>query len=104
MPYVVEGLSNFHGGGSNVRRIGEYEAVEDAIKASKQVVDEFLIGKFEEGTTAAALFSLYQKFGEVPFIFRDDARTINVAGFNHFQYAMNRCSAICAQTASNPAE
>lgn len=103
MTYVVEALTNYHGGESNVRRIGEYEALADAIRASKQVIDEFLIGKFKEGMTAADLFFHYKSFGEVPFIFCDEGRTITVTGFNHFEYSMSRCSAICTGNASNPA-
>ena len=104
MTYFVEGLTNFHGGASNVRRIGQYEMLEDAIKASKQVIDEFLIAKLNDGMTVADLFFQYQKFGEVPFIFSDDESTINVSGFNHFKYAMIRCSAPCTRTESESAD
>ena len=104
MTYFVEGLTNFHGGASNVRRIGEYETLEDAVRASKQVIDEFLNAKLQDGMTVADLFCQYQKFGEVPFIFCDDARTINVSGFNHFKYAMIRCSALCNRTESESAD
>ena len=101
--YFVEGLTNVHGGESEVRHIGEHETLENAIRASVQVIEEFLIGKFEDGITAAVLFAQYQKFGEVPFIFCDDARTINVSGFNHFEHAMSRCEALCALTVNKPA-
>jgi hypothetical protein len=96
MTYVVEGLTNFHGGEGTVRRIGEHTVLDEAIAASKRIIDEFLASRFEQGITAAALFSHYQKNGEVPFIFRDDGNTVNVRGFNHFEYAMSRCSEICA--------
>jgi hypothetical protein len=101
MAFVVEGLSNFHGGEGTVRRIGEYESVEAAVAASKRVIDDFLQEKFSDGTTAAVLFSHFQKSGEVPFIFRDDGSTLNVRGFNHFEYAMSRCSAMCAEAVSS---
>jgi hypothetical protein len=103
MKYFVEGLTNVHGGESNVRRIGEYETLEDAIRASEHVIDEFLIARIGNAMTAADLFVQYQKFCEVPFIFCDDAKTINVTGFNHFKYAMTRCSTLCARAQSEPA-
>ena len=103
MTYFVEGLTNFHGGESNVRRIGEFATLEDAIRASEQVIDEFLMAARENGMKITALFLQYQKSGEVPFIFSDDAGTINVSGFNHFKYAMNRCSELCARTENESA-
>ena len=103
MNYFVEGLTNVHGGESNVRRIGVYETLETAISAAEKVIDEFLLGRLDVGMTAAELFRQYQKSGEVPFIFCDDARTINVTGFNHFKHAMNRCGELCASAESESA-
>ena len=100
MTYFVEGLTFVHGGEGIVRRIGEYETLEEAIRTSHRVIDEFLIGKAQDGMTAADLFFQYQEFGEVPFIFSDDAITINRTGFNHFQYSMMRCNALCNRTES----
>ena len=51
---------------------------------------------------AADLFSVYQKNGDVPFIFNDGDKTINVGGFNHFKYAMRRCAEICGQVQASP--
>ena len=39
---------------------------------------------------AESLFRLYQAQGEYPFIFRTDDRSINVRGFSHAYYAMER--------------
>ncbi len=95
MPYFVEGLTNVHGGESNVRRIGVYETLDEAIRAAEQIVEDFLLTNHQPGMSIEALFTRYQKSGEVPFIFSDDERTINVTGFNHFRYALVRCDAIC---------
>ena len=100
MTYFVEGLTKVHGGEGNVRRIGEYEVLGDAISASEQVIDEFLMSRVEDGMTIADLFFQYERFGEVPFIFCNDASSINVSEFNHFKYAIERCSAICLHTES----
>lgn len=104
MQYFVEGLTNVHGGESNVRRIGEYETLEKAIEAAESLIDAFLLAKFDNEMTIADLFFQYQKFGEVPFIFSDGDNTLNVGGFNHFKYAMIRCTAICVASESSSAD
>jgi hypothetical protein len=95
MQYYVEGLTNVHGGESNVRRIGVYDTLEEAIAASESIIDNFLIEKATKRMTVAELFFQYQHYGEVPFIFSDSGHTMNVTGFNHFKYAMIRCTEIC---------
>ena len=104
MTYFVEGLTNVHGGEGNVRRIAECETLEDAIRTSQQVVDEFLIARRDDGMTATDLFSEYRKFGEVPFIFVDGDVTVNVTGFNHLHYAMIRCGVLCTRSESESAD
>ena len=69
---------------------------EDAIKAAQQAIDEFLTANYKNGMTDVDLFSEYQKFGEMPFIFSNDPATINVGGLNDVKYAMSSCVAICA--------
>ena len=96
MTYFVEGLIKLDNGQSEVRRVGEYETLDGAIGASKQVIDGFLTQIFEPEMTAADLFSQYSDFGEVPIIFDDGEKTLNVSGFNHYSYAMNRCGMMCA--------
>jgi hypothetical protein len=95
MTYFVEGLTNVHSGESDVRHIGDFESLEEAIRASQDTIDRFLAANLRNGMTVADLFAQYQKFGEVPLIFSDGAKTMNVSGFNHFKYAMIRCAAIC---------
>ena len=98
--YFVEGLIKRHTGEQEVRRIGEYELLEDAIKASEQVIDGFLLGISEPEMAAADLFSRFEDLGEVPFIFRDGDATLNVTDFNYYAYAMFRCGFICARKLS----
>ena len=94
MSYYVEGLTTVREGESTVRRIGEYPTLIDAVKASEQLIDKFLLGKVKDGMTAVQLFAEYQKSGEVPYIFSDDDRTINVRGFNHLTYAKEQSAAL----------
>lgn len=95
MKFLVEGVSKFLEPDSQVRRIGEYETVEEAIAAAQQVVDEFLRCNFKPGIDAMSLFRQYQAQGEYPFIFRTDDRTINVRGFSYAFYAMERATKMC---------
>ena len=101
MSFFVEGLTSARESDNQVRRIGEYATLEDALAAAKRTIDEFLAREFEDGMLPSVLFTRYQSAGEVPFIFRDDDdKTVNVPDFNHFQYALARCSEICVSRRS----
>ena len=95
MSFLVEGVNRNLEPKAQVRRIGEYEKVEEAIGAAKQTIDEFLRREFKAGMDPKALFSLYQSKGEYPFIFRTEDRTISVRGFSHAQYAMASSTELC---------
>lgn len=95
MTFFVEGVSKFLEPHKQVRRIGEYATVAEAIEAAQKTVDAFLQHAHQPGMDAKVLFALYQDRGEYPFIFRDDDRTFNVPGFNHVQYAMRRSGELC---------
>ena len=97
MSFVVEGVNKNLEPKQQVRRIGEYETVEEAIAASKRTIDEFLKREVVAGMDAKTLFTHYQEQGEYPFIFRNENRTINVRGFSHAQYAMARATELCAK-------
>lgn len=97
MTFYVEGLRKVQGAERQVRRIGMYETIEEAMSASRRAIDDFLLREFKAGMTREALLARYQEGGEFPYIFRDDDNTINVPGFNHFQYAMTRCAEICGE-------
>ena len=101
MTFLVEGLMSSLEPARQVRRIGEYSELEDAVAAAKQVIDQFLIREFVPGMPPAKLFARYQSAGEVPIIFRDDDdKTLNV-NFNHFEYALQRCADL-AVPGNNP--
>ncbi|MDB5808660.1 MAG: hypothetical protein JWN94_782 [Betaproteobacteria bacterium] len=100
MTYFVEGVTRVGVDDSHVERIGEYSNLQAAIAAAKQAIDESLMSQLKDGMSAARLFIQYQSAGRVPFIFSDADTTINVAGFNHLEFAMRRCEAICKQKTS----
>ena len=93
MTFFVEGLTSCREIDRQVRRIGEYASLEDAVAAAKQAINEFLVREIKPGMPPATLFARYQDFGEVPIIFRDDDdKTMNVSYFNHFEYALAQCA------------
>lgn len=104
MTYIVEVLGKNNQPGAEVRHIGNFKTLPIAIAAAKRIVDQFLKREFVPGTQASVLFAVYQNLGEVPFIFRDDDKTFNVHGFNHLQYALERCNEICGGTKAPPPE
>jgi len=95
MTFIVEGLSMHLDPESQVRRIGEYNTMAEAITEAQHTVDQVLWRAYKPGMEAKELFYLYQTQGEFPFIFRDDDKTLNVRGFNHTQYAMTRAAEMC---------
>lgn len=95
MAYLVEGVVNYLKPDSEVRRIGEYKTVEEAVATARRVVDEFLKRSFKPGMDAQALFTLYKRQGEYPFVFRDDDKTVNVPEFEHTHYAKSRAADVC---------
>ncbi len=97
MTYFVEGVSKHQDPQPQVRRIGEYKTVEEAVTVAKQTIEQFLRGEFKRGMTAKKLFSLYEERGEHMFIFQDEAKTFNVPGFDHADYARTRAAEICGR-------
>jgi hypothetical protein len=97
MTYFVEGVSKHQDPQPQVRRIGEYKTIEEAVTVAKQTIEQFLRGEFKRGMNARKLFSLYEARGEHMFIFQDEAKTFNVPGFDHADYARTRAAEICGR-------
>lgn len=95
--YFVDGLVNMQDAASQVRRVGQYSTLGDALLAAQKLIDDFLIREMCPNMSDVGLFARYQMAGEVPYIFRDDGTiTVNLPGFNHFHYARARCKEICS--------
>jgi hypothetical protein len=97
MTYFVEGVSKHLEPEPQVRRIGEYETVAEAIAVAQKAIEQFLRGAFKRGMSAKRLYSLYEEQGEHTFIFQDEARTFNVPGFDHADYARTLAAEICGR-------
>ncbi len=95
MTFFVEGVNKSLEPQKQVRRIGEFKTVAEAVEVAQKTVDAFLQSQHRPGMEAKSLFAMYQEKAEFPFIFRDDDRTFNVPGFNHVQYSHQRIKALC---------
>ena len=51
---------------------GAFQSAAEAVAVCRAIVDEFLIGVFKPGMTAAALYEQYVSFGDDPFIMTVD--------------------------------
>jgi len=98
MTFFVEGLKIDRAAMFQVRRVGEFQGLADALVAAERIISEFLEREFQPGMEPDALFSRYKTSGEVPYIFRDDGEiTQNLPGFNHFRFALARSAEIAGE-------
>jgi hypothetical protein len=96
MTYTVRVDDNFHYMDKDYRRThGEYESLEAALKAAKEVVDGFLSAAHTPGMRPEDLYRIYTSFGDDPFIIGpEDSK------FSAWNYARGRCEEICAPGAT----
>ncbi len=73
-------------------QLGEFDSCEAAIRACKQVVDDYLLPNYRPGMTAEQLYTSYTNFGEDPFIVTTDEQ----CSFSAWDYARQRSVALCA--------
>lgn len=93
MTYTVFVDDNFHYMREEERyRHGEYSSYEEALTASKAIVDSFLMEHYKTGVSAEELYQAYVCFGDDPFIVPSDAANPD---FSAWTYAKQRCSEIC---------
>lgn len=98
MAYIVEIVGRSEPD-AEVRHIGKFDTLEEATVAARRATDEFLQDAYEVGLTPKELFARYVQTGVIPCIFLDhDANTFNQRTFNHYQYALQRCTELCGPT------
>ena len=97
MTYFVEGVSKHREAEPEVRRVGEFATLEQAVVVAQQAIEQFLRGQFKRGMTAAHLYAIYEEQGEHMFIFQDEAKTFNVPGFDHADYARTLAAKLCGR-------
>ena len=94
MPYRVIIADNFHHGDESENyTLGNYDSLDAAVAAAKQVVDEYLASALEPGMDASSLYSSYTAFGEDPYILGPEPRGVL---FSAWDYARERCHALCS--------
>jgi hypothetical protein len=101
MKYKVLVDDNFHYQDPEERyTLGEYDTLDAAVEAAKGIVDDYLKENYQPEISARALFSLYQSFGEDPFISGHECDGIPFSAWN---YAEAQCKVICAAAEAKPA-
>lgn len=91
-PYEVWAHDAFHLGGEAERyRVGGFADCASAREACRNVVADFLQGRYREGMSADELFALYQAEGSEPFIASDDPDCVFAAA----DYARRLADEIC---------
>ena len=76
--------------------LGSFSSIEDAVIASKSIVDDYLKSAYRAGMTAQELFESYTRFGEDPYIV---ATEVGGVPFSAWDYARERCAALCEPAA-----
>jgi hypothetical protein len=71
---------------------GEFDQYEEALIASKKIVDDFLVKEHKPEMTADVLYEHYASFGDDPFIVGQDETGDRFSAWN---YAKGRCAEIC---------
>ena len=96
MKYQWSVLQRGASASSDVRQIGEYKSLEEAVAAAQQEVNALLAELYTAGMAAEALLAGYRAAGHTLYLFRDDEETMDASSFNHLQFAKVRSAEICA--------
>ncbi len=100
-PYKVMVDDNYHFMDETERyELGVFATAEEAIAASRAIVDEFLTKAYKPGITAEELEKGYKGFGEDPFIVVVGG-TDEPARFSAWEYAKERSQILAAKGAGS---
>jgi hypothetical protein len=100
VPFTVIVADNFHYmDESESYRLGEFATLDEALDASRRIVDEYLASAYAPGMTAAALYHGYVSFGEDPYILSPGVEGVL---FSAWAYARERCEVLCGPAPSLP--
>jgi hypothetical protein len=92
MSYTVLVDDNFHYMDADERyTLGEFESLDAAIIACKEIVDDYLRSALEPGMPAGKLYLSFVLFGENPYI----ATTDGISRFSAWDYAELRSKELC---------
>ena len=90
MPFKVIVADNYHYmDESENYELGSFDTLDDAITASKRIVDEYLSSAYKQGTSTNELFKSFLMFGEDPYII---ASGVEGVLFSARDYARQKCA------------
>ena len=72
---------------------GEFVTADEALAKCRQMVDDDLAHLRKPGMTADELFSIYQSFGDDPFVVTTEGAT--PVEFSAWNYAKQQCATLC---------
>ena len=92
--YTVMVDDNFHYMDEKERwELGTFATLDEALVASRSLVDQWLAENHKPDMSGAELYSLYTAFGEDPFILVGEGGSERI--FSAWDYAKERAEAIC---------
>jgi hypothetical protein len=96
--YKVHVYDNFHYMDPEAEwDLGVFDTPDEALKAAKRLVDDFLHENWKSGIAPKALFQYYQSFGDDPAIYLDDGGD-DAPPFSAWAYAKIRAFELCANS------
>jgi hypothetical protein len=94
MKYRVFVDDNFHYQDESERYpLGEFDTLEEAVRACKKIVDDFLVSTYQPGMTVAELLTQYAFHGEDPWVMTGDG----TVPFSARDYASQRVRELCGE-------
>jgi hypothetical protein len=99
--YIVMVDDNFHYMNEEERwQLGAFATADQAIAASKELVDENLSDYYRPGMTATELYEMYVGYGDDPFVISpSDAPNVD---FSAWDYAKARAKELCEGSVRKP--
>ena len=92
MTYTVFVDDNYHYMDKDARYThGQFDTLEAAVSAAKEIVDDELVSNYRPGMSAADLYRRYQMFGKDTWIAGPGDND-----FSAWKYAEQGCATICA--------
>jgi hypothetical protein len=86
--YTLYVDDNFHYLDADARRaFGEFDPEDDATRAARMIVDDFLRDAYRIGMTPEELLACYKAYGEEPWL--------SGSAFSAWTYAEQRCWEMC---------
>lgn len=98
MTFFVKDLTIARGAAFQVRRVGGYQGLADALVAAERIISEILEREFGSCMEPGRPLLLYTTSGEALYVYHDNGDiTPNLPDSNHFRIALARCAEIAGE-------